>query len=184
MTDTPEDKAFFDLGMQYYVAARSAAIAGLLPVSGILYHDALERFLKAGLSRTVSMDELKGKKYGHNLTKIWNAFKAKFPSAELAQFDVTIRNLDRWEGIRYPEKVLQQGARMSMEWVDNNFQDSIPSEVPIYKLNGADIDRLVIALCEVSSVSPFFYTNRLQGNPHARESLTRYHPIPKQILGE
>src|ERR1700693_1186113 len=36
---------FFDLGIQYYIAARlSVVLAGLVPVCGNLYHHALEMF--------------------------------------------------------------------------------------------------------------------------------------------
>jgi hypothetical protein len=42
---------FAELGVQYYVAARSAAWG--LPVCRNLYHHALEMLLKAGLSGTI-----------------------------------------------------------------------------------------------------------------------------------
>jgi hypothetical protein len=63
---TRVDEEFMKLGVQYYVAARSAAWAGLLPVCGNLYHHTLEMFLKAGLSRKYSLRELQ-KKFGHRL---------------------------------------------------------------------------------------------------------------------
>jgi len=61
------DAEFMRLGVQYYVAARSAALVGatLMPVCGNLYHHALEMFLKAGLSRKYSLAELK--RFGHKL---------------------------------------------------------------------------------------------------------------------
>jgi hypothetical protein len=46
---------FMKLGVQYYAAARAIQ---LLPVTGNLYHHALEMFLKAGLSRKYSLAEL------------------------------------------------------------------------------------------------------------------------------
>jgi hypothetical protein len=80
---------FFDLAMQYYIAARvSAVLVGLMPVCGNLYHHAVELFLKAGLSRKYSMRDLANRhKFGHCLPKIWAAFKADFASPALRQFD-------------------------------------------------------------------------------------------------
>jgi hypothetical protein len=46
------DHEFMRLGVQYYIAARSAAWAGLLPVCGNLYHHSIEMFLKSGIART------------------------------------------------------------------------------------------------------------------------------------
>jgi hypothetical protein len=73
---------------------------------------------------------------------------------------------------------------MSLEWVANDFHDSQSSQVPVYKINGTDIDRLVMIIFAVSSRSPLFFTNSLKFNSHARESLTRYHPDAAKIIGE
>src|SRR5689334_128947 len=68
------DEEFMKLGVQYYVAARSAVMAQLLPVCGNLYHHSLEMFLKAGLSRHITLDDLKNqRKFGHDLRKLWPA---------------------------------------------------------------------------------------------------------------
>jgi hypothetical protein len=42
MVSGREDEEFMKLGVQYYVAARSAVMAQLLPVCGNLYHHSLE----------------------------------------------------------------------------------------------------------------------------------------------
>jgi hypothetical protein len=42
MTREAADREFMRLGTQYYIAARYVAWAGLLPVSGNLYHHAIE----------------------------------------------------------------------------------------------------------------------------------------------
>ena len=69
MSSGREGDEFFRLGVHYYVAARSAVMAQLLPTCGNLYHHALEMFLKAGLSRRYAPKNLK--KFGHNLQKMW-----------------------------------------------------------------------------------------------------------------
>src|SRR5690242_6221306 len=104
MVSDRKDQEFMKLGFQYYVAARSAVMAQLLPVCGNLYHHSLEMFLKAGLSRHITLDDLKNPgKFGHDLLKLWSAFKAQFAAAgELDEFDVTVTKLNKFEEIRYP----------------------------------------------------------------------------------
>ena len=75
------EEEFMKLGVQYYAAARSCAWGGLW-VCGNLYHHSLEMFLKAGLSRRYSLEDLKNK-FGHRLVAIWTAFKGDFPSIAL-----------------------------------------------------------------------------------------------------
>src|SRR5271166_3217045 len=50
------EDAFLHVGMQYYITARSAALANLLNVCGNLYHHAIEMLLKAVLSRRYSVN--------------------------------------------------------------------------------------------------------------------------------
>jgi hypothetical protein len=70
-------------------------------------------FLKAGLARKYSMRDLANRnKFGHCLPKIWESFKADFASPALRQFDALITTLQKWDEIRYPDKVLQEGAQM------------------------------------------------------------------------
>src|SRR5216683_7273147 len=90
---------FFDLGMQYYIAARlSAVLVGLMPVCGNLYHHAVEMFLKAGLSRNNSQRDLANRnKFGHCLPKLWETFNADFASPALRPFDTMINTLQKWD---------------------------------------------------------------------------------------
>jgi hypothetical protein len=80
---------YFKLGVQYYVAARSAAICRLSPVAGNLYHHAIEMLLKGQLCLTHSEKQMK-KKMGHRLDRCWAAFKALYPGEELSSFDETV----------------------------------------------------------------------------------------------
>jgi hypothetical protein len=173
------EEEFLKHGMQYYVAAKSAAVAGLLPVTGNLYHHALEMLLKAGLSRTVPVENFRSS-FGHRLNRIWEAFKVAFPSSELNRFDSTISDVDRWEKIRYPEEMLRTGAQISIEWADTPSNGSSPTP-PIYKANGSEIDNPVIVLFEILSRNPsVFYPYY---NVHAREAITRYHYAPERMIG-
>jgi hypothetical protein len=74
--------------------------------------------LKGRLSRTEPASGFK-KKYGHNLIKIWAAFKALFPQEDLSGFDDVIGKLAPFfDGLRYPDKTLSSGAVISVCWVE------------------------------------------------------------------
>lgn len=178
---------FFDLGMQYYIAARlSAVLTGLMPVCGNLYHHAVEMFLKSGISRKHSMRDLANpNKFGHCLPKLWKAFRIDFVSPALQQFDTVITTLQKWDDIRYPDKVLAEGALMSIEWADALPPPPSPHQFlpspPAYNVNGAAIDNFVKTIFEVLQRLPGQYKGRVNSNPHLREILTRYHTGAEQI---
>jgi hypothetical protein len=123
------DYHFLRLGMQYYVAARSAAIAGLIPVCGNLFHHTIEMFLKASLSQTKSLKELKDLKHG--LKPLWHAFKAEFSTAKLEEFDKLIEELDAFERIRYPDNVISDGAAMHLGWEQGDSTSATSSSLLI-----------------------------------------------------
>src|SRR6266540_6259835 len=104
---------FCDLATLYYVAGRFAAMAGLVPVCGNLFHHAVEMYLKAGFVRTLTPDQMKNA-FGHNLKKIWKEFKRNTSGAALSRFDSTVNKLDRFESIRYPDKISQFGMISSV----------------------------------------------------------------------
>jgi len=184
MVSGREDEEFMKLGVQYYVAARSAVMAQLLPVCGNLYHHSLEMFLKAGLSREISLDDLKNpRKFGHDLCKLWPAFKAQFATAgELDEFDATVTKLQQFEDIRYPDKILALGAQMLVDWTAPSMAHLSSSSPPLYHLHVNDLDRLVAKLFVVSSRNPLFFTSLLAALPHAREIITRDNPVADQLL--
>ena len=167
MSSDREEQEFQNLGIQYYVAARSAVMAHLVPVCGNLFHHCFEMFLKAGLSRRLSLRDLQ-KRFGHSLPDLWVAFKGKFaPAGELNEFDPTIAKLHHFEDIRYPDKVLAFGAQMSVGWEPpgpgTNFPSGSPT--PAYQLTVTDLDRLVSKIFEVTQRNPLFFTNHLAAVP-------------------
>jgi hypothetical protein len=96
-----EWEEFFKTAGQYYVGGRYAAFAGLIPVTGNLFHHAVEMYLKGGLSKQgTSLADLK--KLYHHLPNIWTKYKAMFNDKALDQFDDAIASLARFEDIRYP----------------------------------------------------------------------------------
>jgi hypothetical protein len=76
------DFHFFTLGIQYYVAGRQAALAGLMPITGNLFHHSVEMLLKGQLAKRLPLKTIKDS-YNHNLKKAWADFKAMFPQEGL-----------------------------------------------------------------------------------------------------
>jgi hypothetical protein len=175
MTNQPNTsrvrQEFFDLGFQYFVAGRFAASAALSPVSGTLFHHAIEMFLKGELTKHLT--ERQRRKLHHGLKALWTTFKAHVgpEDSALSAFDQVIDELDKFEDIRYPEKIVSQGMTCSIE-----FGKRIPmktsSRSPRYELFVGEIDALVNAILDKSKVNPSFFTRRYQ--KHALTYLRRY----------
>lgn len=182
-TDPKAEEHFLGLGVQYYVAARAAALAGLLPVCGNLYHHAIEMCLKAVLSRTHSLKALRNRSFGHDLNTQWSAFKAALPSAQFDEFDDVIRAVERFEEIRYPDSMISRGAEMIVLWTKTGPRiDPDPSRsTPRYELVVTEVDRLVLRIFEASSRNPMFFTLRL--HHHGRETILRDNPVGAKLLG-
>jgi hypothetical protein len=100
---------------QYYVAGRSAARAGLVPVYGNLLHHAVELYLKTALAGVVTPKEMKDN-FGHDLEKLWARFKAKEAAPALDRFDATIRALHEFEELRYPDMIPHAAVLMALTW--------------------------------------------------------------------
>src|SRR6266852_4689837 len=96
--------------LQYYAAARFAYFAGSSPVTGSLFHHAVEFLLKQRLIVRLTPEVLSRKPYGHDLERLWKEFKAGVADAALDRFDTAIAELHRFEDIRYPENLYRRGA--------------------------------------------------------------------------
>src|SRR5262249_40104873 len=97
------------LSMSRGRAARFSVHAGCIPVCGNLFHHAVEMLLKGGLAkkRKLSLSELK--KRGHKLKVLWREYKLDFPDPALKRHDKAISLLDKFEAIRYPDRILASG---------------------------------------------------------------------------
>ena len=169
-------QSFFSSGIQYYVSGRYAIFAGLIPVSGNLLHHAVEMFLKGGLAASMDLGELKG--LGHSLPKTWSAFKVRFGHLSLEGFDSVVDSLHAFEELRYPDSMIENGARiMAGPVAGPRLQDSeqiIPT--PSYELYLSEIDLLVRVVLEVSAVNPGFFLAGL--NSRATEYLNEANAKP------
>ena len=72
-------------------------MARLVPIYGNLLHHAVEMFLKTALVGVVRSEEMRSKRYGHDLEKLWQRFKAKEADPALDIFDATISDLNPFE---------------------------------------------------------------------------------------
>jgi hypothetical protein len=171
MPETMEDMLFMRSACDYYVAARFAMHAQSLPLVGILFHHAIERFLKAGLAQKRKLSDLKD--MGHDLKKLWRAFKADFSDPALKRHDNTISCVNKFEAIRYVDGITRYGMGATAQWSGpaaevKTFGGLNPPKQ--YAIVISEIDDLVADVFKVCSRNPvrFFGTN-----PHALEALTR-----------
>jgi hypothetical protein len=161
---------FMRSGCQYYAVARFAMHAQSMPVCGNLFHHAVEMILKGGLARKRNLSDLKNT--GHDLKKLWRAYKVDFPDPALKRHDKTISGLDKFEDIRYPDANLKQMA-VTAEWsgpagkVTAYGGSKTPKQ---YALVVSDIDDLIADAFKMSSWNPGVFMGT---NPAALEAITR-----------
>jgi hypothetical protein len=153
------DYHFYQIALQYYAAGRFAALTWLMPVSGNIIHHAVEMMLKGRLTHTLTLQQMADKPYRHNLPRIWQAFKALFPAENLTRFDAFIDLLHAFDSIRYPDRLLQLGAQITVGFVTENRlggRDPARPE-PAYRLSITDLDELMDELFRLCSINPEAY---------------------------
>lgn len=166
---------FYRLALEYYVSARGAIRCGVISVTGNLLHHAVEMLLKGQLSRTTPLGDLKDpKKFGHCLPRIWSAFTTLFPSEDLSEFDPVICGLDQFDFIRYPDRILQQGAQLGISFGRNRpfVNHATTPQPPEYQVTIGDIDALFKRLFPLCRMNPVAYFSFL--SPHGSEILTHW----------
>jgi hypothetical protein len=61
---------------------------------------------------------------------MWTEFKAEFSLTGLVQFDTAITDIHKFEKIRYPDGLSEQGGLLFVEWDENSPQDSLEPWFP------------------------------------------------------
>jgi hypothetical protein len=175
MPDKEEWSEFITTGTQYYVAGRYAVIAGLMPVAGNLLHHAIEMCLKGALSKKAGKSLQQLRDLHHKLGPIWAEFKSQVRDPSLNQFDEVVADIDRFEDIRYPDRVLKQGALIS---IGTGKKPSTPMQItsssplpPSYVLWLGEVDHLIAKVLATASINPKFFTSSFM-KPAARQYLT------------
>jgi hypothetical protein len=164
---------YFDTGVAYYVTARMAYFARAIPVSGNLFHHALEMFLKGYLCLTV--DEWGRRSLRHNLRRTWRRFKVEVKDANLDRFDEAIRAIDHFEQLRYPEGLPTYTIQFQLmgPFIAVSGQYAPPRKRQ-FQLAVNDVDELIAAIFSKASFDPQFCLARL--SVEARAVLQRDNP--------
>ena len=183
-TARPEDKdrlqmMYFDTALHYQIAARYATSAGFVPASGNLVHHALEFYLKGALIER--LDEAARRKLHHNLRRLWRMYKKERNNSALDKFDQTIRDINKFERIRYPEEILKLGMVAEIGFVRNAGVAPRPPGArkppgARYQLALDEVDELVKRIFQIEDMNPNFYVDSL--NEHARRYLDHRNQFP------
>jgi hypothetical protein len=168
---------FFTYGSQYYLAGRYGMFAGLMPVAANLHHHGIEMLLKGALSKTMTLEELK-EKLMHNLQKMWRKFKRQANDPSLNRFNKVIKELSKYNDVRYPDKTLHSGASMMFDITrvgaaQSSVTGKLAANVPQYKICLEDIDELVLEIFRLASRNPKAHLNMRFAKTEAREFLFR-----------
>jgi hypothetical protein len=131
-------------------------------------------FLKGDLVQRKSAADLR--EYRHNLTRLWKAFKAKNSAMSLAAFDSVIKDIDKFERIRYPDGFSKKGMFFSVPIIRPS-GPTPPNFVaggvtpPTYSVVVGEVDALVRAIFDAGSLNPQFEFMKLSAE--GREILHR-----------
>lgn len=148
---------YIKTGLQYYIAARHAALCYSMPVSGNLFHHAIEMFLLAGLLNKYSESDLKKKFIKHNLSNMWVEFKLLLQDRAFNKFNPLITTIQRWEEIRYPRFPRGKSLNMFVDMRKGNKSDLIEprvNEEDKYRINLEELDEFLKELILALSINP------------------------------
>jgi len=99
---TEQKMHFITQGIQYYILGRISRLkltGAFHNVSAILFHHAIEFFLKAVLSDYYTLDKLKKK--GHNLPSLINLYKKQFPKSQVIENIKFVKHFHKIYKTRY-----------------------------------------------------------------------------------
>jgi HEPN domain-containing protein len=152
-TDQHEDKSrvrseYLQTAFHFYIAARFATINSLTPVAGYLAHHAIEMFLKAGLVEATSDKERILLTY--DLPGIWRQYKQLRANPELDKFDRTINDLDRFDSVRNPDRLIRYEMIMQVGF-GRDTSPTKPTELR-YQLALEELDELVKLIFQTSGI--------------------------------
>jgi len=159
--------------LEYHVTARYAAFSGLSSVCGILFHHAIEMYLKG--YHCSKLDAGRLRKLGHDLGKSWEAFKKDFAGSGLERFDKTIRALGEHEALRYPERVAPAGAMtviINISKPKSQLSNTKLNKGKQFDLVVDELDALAKFILEKAKINPAAFAQRF--NNDAQEFLKRH----------
>jgi hypothetical protein len=122
------------------------------------------------------------KKFGHCLLKLRPAFKALFAAENLTEFDQMIDELDRFESIRYPDKVLKRGAHIALGWGRGRPILSASGTEPKYQIGMGDVDAFFGRLFPLWRMNPKAYFAFIASTEEGRTAITKENAACKDWL--
>ena len=133
-------------------------------------------FLKGHLAAKMNLADLK--QLGHRLCDLWDEYKKDVSDATLSRFDQMITELDEFESIRYPERVLTQGMYSIISIKDRHTDQDAPQgrREPQFQIIVKEIDEFVKALFEEASLNPPYFTASI--GSEAKAYLTKENETP------
>jgi hypothetical protein len=168
-------------GLEYYVAGRFSALsAKSLVVAGNILHHAIEMLLKGAICLRGSYTRQQIRAMGHDLRRAWKAFKKTCPDRRLDALDAAIKRLDKFEELRYPDKVMSSGMMgnfiLKREHVaSTHVSGPKAASLPKYTYIMEDVDELVKLIFDVAKVNPQFFP--MYGDAPAMLRKDNDHPV-------
>lgn len=179
-----------EYGLDYYVAGRFATAHHFSPVSANILHHAVELLLKACLAHDDSVERIREygrypnqRGYGHDLRLLWRDFKARQPAPVPAEFDAVIEGLHDFEDIRYPERLIRDGATISIGLFETNGPPILRNgQLPenLYVLQLPQIDRLMGLLFAASQGNAAAFLPRIEND---KQALAYYDMVRPTLFG-
>jgi hypothetical protein len=170
---------FYRFALEYYVSGRASLLCRNSFVTCNLLHHAVEMLLKGQLSKTIPLAELKNRFY-HRLLDLWPSFKALFPTTDLTEFDGMITELEKFEEIRYPDKIiLGHGVHIGLG-PGRGVPVTIGGKPPEYWMGVGDVDAFFARLFPLCGINPPAYLGYL--SPLGRQVLTEGNAESKDWL--
>ncbi len=159
---------YLRIGVQYYISGRFANLCSLSPVAGNLFHHGIEMLIKGRLlyKESAYTPEELYEKFGHNLPKLWEEYKRTTDKQSLSKFDATVKDIHRWEEIRYPN--YKNGDSVSLitsVMPKQKWEEDRKIQGNVYEIHLADVDELFQEIIKSWPLNPSSIKFMLQGVP-------------------
>jgi hypothetical protein len=134
-------------------------------------------YLKGALIE--KLDEVARRKFHHNLPRLWRLYKKERNNPALHKFDQTIRDINKFERIRYPEEIFRLGMLAEVGFARSpppNAGGAKPPRGEHYVLALDEVDELVKLIFKIERLNPQFFIGRL--NEHGKRYLDYQNRFP------
>jgi hypothetical protein len=176
-----------EYGLDYYVAGRFSIAHRTMAVGANILHHSVEMLLKACLAKDDPIETIREywhpkKGYSHNLARLWREFRARHQLPLSTEFDTTIESLHDFELIRYPDKMIREGAQIRMDIFDVDNQPTTNAQMPekLYALKLPPVERLIGLLFAASEMNPVNFLPRLENDG---SSMIYYDMVRQTLFG-